>query len=82
MGIVEFLEKKHCDTGLINGGIYIVNKEKMLQEYFPGVWSFEKDYLEKFIHQHRIFGMEQNKYFIDIGIPEDFTRAQTELINL
>lgn len=42
---------------------------------------FEKDYLEK-LHTHRIFGMEQIKYFIDIGIPEDFAKAQTELINL
>lgn len=80
--IVEFLEKKYCDTGLINGGIYIVNCDKMVSEHFSEVWSFEKDYLEKLIHKHRIFGMEQNKYFIDIGIPEDFARAQSELINL
>ena len=26
-----------------------------------------------------MFGLVQDKYFIDIGIPEDFTRAQEEL---
>lgn len=80
--VAEFLEKKYCDTGLINGGVYVVNRDKILKECFPQVWSFEKDYLETFIHKHHIFGMEQNKYFIDIGIPEDFKRAQTELIHL
>ena len=46
---------------------------------FPSRFSFEKDYLEKYFSQRRIYGQVQDSYFIDIGIPEDFRRASQEL---
>jgi len=50
-----------------------------LDEEFPDKFSFEKDYLEKYYTQRRIYGLVQDRYFIDIGIPEDFNRANQEL---
>lgn len=77
--VKKFLEKQSYLSGTINGGLYILNKNKFFDEEFPNKFSFEKDYLEKFYGDRRIYGSVQDEYFIDIGIPEDFQRAQIEL---
>jgi D-glycero-alpha-D-manno-heptose 1-phosphate guanylyltransferase len=77
--IKRFEEKKFYKSGLINGGIYILNTEQFLAEELPGKFSFEKDYLEKYFETRKIYGSVQDEYFIDIGIPEDYFRAQQEL---
>jgi D-glycero-alpha-D-manno-heptose 1-phosphate guanylyltransferase len=77
--IISFQEKKYYQDGLINGGIYLLNKEKFVSHSFPEKFSFEKDYLEKFCTEGNFYGSVQDEYFIDIGIPEDYQRAQHEL---
>lgn len=73
-----FREKEPCPDGLINGGVYVIRRQALLQLDLPEKFSFEATYLAK----HQIAGMVQDAYFIDIGVPEDFTRAQTELKDL
>jgi len=77
--IISFKEKKFYTEGLINGGLYILDKEKFLEHNFDTVFSFEKDYLEKYYKQDPFYSNVQDGYFIDIGIPEDFKRAQADL---
>ncbi len=77
--VKDFKEKQYYDQGNINGGLYILDVPKFLEEEFPSKFSFEKDYLEKYFNQRRIYGQVQDEYFIDIGIPEDYKRAQKEL---
>lgn len=77
--INSFKEKKFYTAGLINGGVYGLHAHKFLDENLPDKFSFETDYLEKYYQERRMFGLVQDKYFIDIGIPEDFERAQLEL---
>ena len=77
--VTGFQEKRYYDEGLINGGIYIVNKSSFLQHQFPEVFSFEKDFLEKYILEEKMIGYPFDAFFIDIGIPEDYERAQTLL---
>ncbi len=77
--ITSFKEKQSYENGLINGGVYALNAVKFQQEELPGKFSFEKDYLEKYYTQRKMYGIVQDKYFIDIGIPEDYERAQQEL---
>lgn len=77
--VKSFKEKQYYGSGNINGGIYILNKDKFLDEEFPAKFSFEKHYLEKFYPVRRIYGLVQDSYFIDIGIPEDYNRVQSEL---
>jgi D-glycero-alpha-D-manno-heptose 1-phosphate guanylyltransferase len=77
--IQSFKEKKHYESGLINGGVYALHVNKFLDEDLPEKFSFETDYLEKYYTSRRMFGIIQDKYFIDIGIPEDYARAQVEL---
>jgi len=76
--ITDFKEKQHYKDGLINGGVYALNVQSLLREKLPDKFSFEKDYLEKFVNQRRFFGVIQDEYFIDIGIPEDYQRAEIE----
>jgi D-glycero-alpha-D-manno-heptose 1-phosphate guanylyltransferase len=77
--VETFTEKGIRDTGFINGGAYLLNKRLFLSHEFPVKFSFEKDYLQQYIKRARIFGVKQNGYFIDIGIPEDLERAQQEM---
>jgi len=77
--IASFREKDHYAQGLINGGIYLINKEQWSQRHFNPKFSFEKDYLERFAQEGVLYGSVQEGYFIDIGIPEDFSRADREL---
>lgn len=79
--IRSFKEKQFYQSGYINGGVYLLHAEKFLQEDLPQIFSFEKDYLEKLYNQRRMYGVVQDEYFIDIGIPEDYERAQKELVN-
>lgn len=72
--IKAFHEKKYCAKGLINGGVYALNKDSFLKKDLPEVFSFEQDFLEANISSMKFFGLECDYYFIDIGIPEDYDR--------
>lgn len=77
--VSSFKEKQFYKDGLINGGLYALNVPHFLKIGFPDKFSFERDYLEKYYSEGKMFGSVQNEYFIDIGIPEDYKRAQMEL---
>ncbi len=80
-GIIEsFKEKDNVEKeGLINGGVYIINRELFLNKTAPNIaFSIEKDFYEKRINEINIFGFEYDGYFIDIGIPEDYKKAQDD----
>lgn len=77
--VSSFKEKQFYQSGNINAGIYILNVSKFLDEELSSKFSFEKNYLENYYAHRRIYGLVQDKYFIDIGIPEDYSRAQKEL---
>ena len=77
--VVAFHEKQPCAEGLINGGIYLVRKNALPAHGFPEKFSFEKDYLERATGSGALYGLPDEGYFIDIGVPEDYERAQTEV---
>lgn len=77
--ITAFLEKQYCDDGLINGGIYVANREYLESLHLPEKFSFEKDVLETQVKAGNVYGFESDSYFIDIGVPADYERAQQEL---
>lgn len=76
--IIAFREKQYCEKGFINGGIYIIDVPNFLSKQLPQTFSFEKDYLERFLLQDKIIGEQMNYYFIDIGIPEDYEKFQQD----
>jgi D-glycero-alpha-D-manno-heptose 1-phosphate guanylyltransferase len=77
--ITSFKEKAFYEEGLINGGLYALAKTTFLNESLPEKFSFEKDYLENYYSQRKFLASVQDEYFIDIGIPEDYNRANIEL---
>ncbi len=77
--VIQFNEKKKYKEGLINGGVYVLNLSSFLKNDWPEVFSFEKEYLEKSPKEKLLYGSVQDGYFIDIGIPEDYKKAQKEL---
>ncbi len=76
--IKAFQEKQYCEEGLINGGIYAINRNRVAW-LEKAKFSFETDVLEKTVDTGNIYGFDYNAYFIDIGIPEDYERACREL---
>ncbi len=77
--IQSFKEKQFYNNGLINGGMYVLNKKRFLQRSFPQKFSFEKEYLEAAQFEGIFYGCVQDAYFIDIGIPGDFEKAGNDL---
>ncbi len=78
--INAFKEKDSIEqAGLINGGVYIINRELYLDKTDTSLnFSIEKDFYEKRMEELNIFGFEYEGYFIDIGIPEDYKKAQDD----
>ena len=63
-------------AGLINGGVYAIRRSTV-RTMPEGRFSFEKELLEPL--SLPTCGAVFDGYFIDIGIPADYFRAQTEI---
>ena len=77
--VVRFREKAERKAGSINGGIYLLEKEVLLKKDLPEKFSFEKDFMEAYFRELKVMAFVSDGYFIDIGIPEDYAKAQQEL---
>lgn len=74
--ISAFNEKRFCESGLINTGIYVIQKQTVVN--FPEhKFSLEKDILEKEVSNNSVYGQVFDNFFIDIGIPDDYHRIQS-----
>lgn len=78
--ITAFEEKQFKEKALINAGVYVLNKDIFKDKNLPEKFSFEKDFLEKEVEKENLRGIITNGYFIDIGVPEDYQKAQIELV--
>lgn len=77
--ILAFGEKGHLGPGLINGGIYFL-RGGAFDDINLTTFSFEAEFLGSRQKFRTIYAMPFDDYFIDIGIPADLHRAQTELM--
>lgn len=80
-GIIKLFSEKQASvgSGFINGGVYFINRKIFGKYPQPKKFSFEKDLMTKYYTQECFYAMPSDGYFIDIGIPEDYARAQQEL---
>jgi D-glycero-alpha-D-manno-heptose 1-phosphate guanylyltransferase len=76
--IRSFKEKANMvHAGLINGGVYILEKQLFLTHTPADInFSIEKDFFETQLEPLNLNGYTFEGYFIDIGIPEDYHKAQ------
>lgn len=81
--ILRFAEKgAFAGRGIINGGTYIINANFFNTIGFPDKFSLETDVFERYCSTYSFFGFEFEDYFLDIGIPEDYKKAQDEFKEL
>jgi D-glycero-alpha-D-manno-heptose 1-phosphate guanylyltransferase len=81
--ITRFYEKaKGPEEGYINGGVYLVRRDYLLRFGLPEKFSFETDFLQKYYQTEEFYGLRCFSYFRDIGIPEDYIKAQDEFKRL
>jgi D-glycero-alpha-D-manno-heptose 1-phosphate guanylyltransferase len=82
-GVVSgFVEKGKIGHGLINAGVYLLPTSIFKTFGLTGTFSFEKDLLQAHCADLSPRPFITNAYFIDIGIPSDYDRAQYELPKL
>lgn len=80
--ITRFKEKDpNLSEGLINAGVYSFSSD-LLSSILPAVFSFEQEVLEPYAKLKKISGYISDAYFIDIGIPEDYEKANQTFGNL
>lgn len=69
-------------SGLINGGIYMLNRLFFLSNTGKGSFSLEKDCFEQWYPESHLSGFVYDAYFLDIGLPDDYLKAQNEFTKL
>jgi D-glycero-alpha-D-manno-heptose 1-phosphate guanylyltransferase len=79
--IYGFLEKSATGPGLINGGVYVLDRRLLNEFPMPAKFSFERDLLEPNLAHIQPRGYLSDAYFIDMGVPDDYERAQGEVGN-
>ncbi len=78
--VCSFSEKGASGPGLINAGCYVLPRG-ILDGFEPGkAFSFEADFLYTEVKEQRFDVFVTKGMFIDIGVPEDYARAQKELM--
>ncbi len=80
--ITGFVEKERTGPGWINAGAYVLSQDFPWREGLPERFSFENDIIVPQLNELRPAAFRCRGYFLDIGVPEDLERAQTELAGL
>jgi len=77
--VVGFVSKGVAGAGLINAGCYVFPRE--IEREFPAdeAFSLEADFLESAVTRMPVHCFVSSGDFIDIGVPDDYERAQSEL---
>jgi D-glycero-alpha-D-manno-heptose 1-phosphate guanylyltransferase len=77
--ITQFLEKGvRGGPGLINAGVYLLRKQIVRDLPAGTAISLERDVFPRILGRG-VYGLVCTGLFIDIGVPDDFKRAQTLL---
>jgi D-glycero-alpha-D-manno-heptose 1-phosphate guanylyltransferase len=79
MYITGFEEKGRAGAGWINAGAYAIDRNLAWPPALAEKFSFETDFLAPEIAGLAPAAYPVDGFFLDIGVPEDLDRAQTEL---
>jgi len=77
--VVGFAPGEAGRPGTINAGVYLFAENLLADPGLPARFSFERDFLERQAQILRPLAYEARGYFIDIGVPEDYARAERDL---
>lgn len=77
--IISFAEKGILGSGLINAGCYVLARDALARFPLNQPFSIETDYLLPEVARATVEVFVTKGMFIDIGVPDDYARAQTLL---
>jgi NDP-sugar pyrophosphorylase family protein len=84
--IVSFAEKlaesapeTTANRYAVNGGVYVFEKKLLMLIRPRKRVSLETDCFPRLSKNKRVYGVVKDTYFLDIGVPDDYRRAQIEL---
>jgi NDP-sugar pyrophosphorylase family protein len=85
--ITEFLEKGAVNLAgkrkqgkrPINAGVYVFEKNLFRAMPAGNPMSLEKNVFPRLVNSKKVYGFVRGAYFLDIGVPRDYRRAQDEL---
>lgn len=78
--VAAFTEKGYREFGNINGGVYLASRDLFDIYELDENFSFE-EFMQDNFKNLKITTKVFDGYFIDIGIPEDYEKAQSEIKN-
>lgn len=79
--VVGFAEKGVEGPGFINAGCYVLAIDALKDFAIGSAFSLESDFFLSAVKSMLVTAFVTKGKFIDIGVPEDYERAQTELAN-
>lgn len=80
-GNISSFAEKQPGAGLVNAGIYLVRRA-IVERVNETPCSLERNVFPRLAREGLLRGFEFSGRFIDIGVPEDYRRAQTEVPNM
>ena len=76
--VIGFAERPpRPGPGLVSAGVYALRRE-LVAEIGPSA-SLEREVFPRLAREGALLGLSREGYFIDIGVPEAFARAQAEI---
>lgn len=77
--VLGFEEKGRSGSGLINAGCYVLPADILADTQIAPPFSFESEFLRDAVARRAFRAFVSSGDFIDIGVPEDYFRAQSLL---
>lgn len=74
--VTRFDEKGALGAGFINAGVYWLRRSLLEDRSSSAAFSFEREVLMSAVLREPVIGYTDTRNFIDIGVPEDYLRAQ------
>ena len=76
--VTGFREKGESGPGWINAGCYFLGTDALAALPVRDAFSFEQDVLQPRVQARAVAAFTATAGFIDIGVPEDYARAQLQ----
>lgn len=77
--IVDYQLRGDAQAGIISAGLYILEPDIFERRDLPEIFSIEKDFYAPFVPELKPAAYNKVDYFIDIGVPADYARAEKEI---
>lgn len=77
--VYEFIKKPKGQSGLVPIGAYCMFRASFLNIHFPHSFSFEYDYLEKYLKERDIIGMLSEAAYFSLTSDENIEKASKYL---